>query len=193
MILRYYAVTSDGRKPCSEHGMFEVWGLSWGRVELHWTATVLLALDRFIVKHCRLSSITKECSEMSIADSGQRRQLPSRRDVLTELKKEIIADNKFFNSLVDAIFTGTTNRSGDGCGEIDQLTTSRTGVIVQSDSGGGKTVLLETLYQIYGASSCCLLHSKSLVNKNRWDFTRCLTEFIARNQWETYQFEILIR
>jgi hypothetical protein len=104
---------------------------------------------------------------MSIADSGQRHQLPNRRDVLKELKKEIIADNKFFNSLVDAIFTGTTNCSGDGCREIDQLTTSRTGVVVQSDSGGGKTVLLETLFQICGANRCCLLYSKSIVNKNR--------------------------
>jgi hypothetical protein len=104
---------------------------------------------------------------MSIADSGQRHQLPNRRDVLKELKKEIIADNKFFNSLVDAIFTGTTNCSGDGCREIDQLTTSNVGVIVQSDSGGGKTVLLETLFQIYGANRCCLLYSKSIVNKNR--------------------------
>jgi hypothetical protein len=104
---------------------------------------------------------------MSIAGSGQRHQLPNRHDVLKELKKEIIADNKFFNSLVDAIFTGTTNCSGDGCREIDQLRTSRTGVIVQSDSGGGKTVLLETLFQIYGANRCSLLYSKSIVNKNR--------------------------
>lgn len=104
---------------------------------------------------------------MSIADNGKRHQLPNRRDVLKELKKEIIADNKFFNSLVDAIFTGTTNCSGDGCREIDQLTTLRTGVIVQSDPGGGKTALLETLLHIYGANRCCLLYSKSIVNKNR--------------------------
>ena len=104
---------------------------------------------------------------MSSAERDQRRQLPSRRVVLAELKKEIIADNKFFNTIVDAIITGTTNCSGDGCAEKNESTATRTGILVQSDSGGGKTVLLQSLLQIYGGNSCFLLNSKNLVTKNR--------------------------
>ena len=119
------------------------------------------------MKECKGVRITRACAQMSGVESDQRRQLPSRHEVLTELKKEIIADNKFFNSIVDAIFTGTTNQSSDGFADKNQLTSARTGILVQSDSGGGKTVLLETLLQIYGVNICYLLNSKSLVNKNR--------------------------
>ena len=109
---------------------------------------------------------------------------PQRGDVLLRLGRRIIAGKKFFSAVAKAIVypvpstedCAPTITSDDRTQflsnfvnklEMSELLHSAAGIIVESDIGGGKSLLLQTIFEIYGHKRSRLVRCRNLVSKNR--------------------------
>jgi hypothetical protein len=110
---------------------------------------------------------------------------PQRGEVLLKLGRRMIAGKKFFNAVANAIvyavplstkdcaLTNAADARTHFLGNItNKLETSESsystaGIIVESDIGGGKSLLLQTIFEIYGHKRSRLVSCRNLVSKNR--------------------------
>ena len=92
------------------------------------------------------------------------------------MKTKIIAEDilirQISNSIVIGLKRDQLNFSSKDNGKVNDTRRGvsfsiPTGIILQSDLGGGKTALLKTLYELYGSKRSYLFSSKNLVGKNK--------------------------
>ena len=113
-----------------------------------------------------------------------RNSYPQRKEILLKLGNGIIAGKKFFNAIANAIIYAVPSRKDSALTDaVDNRTLflsnaasklemssslhSTAGIIVESDIGGGKSLLLQTIFEIYGHKKSRLISCRNLVSKNR--------------------------
>ena len=101
---------------------------------------------------------------------------PNKERIFTFMKTKIIAEDILIRQIANSIVIGLKRDQLNFCSKDNgKVNDTRrgvsfsipTGIILQSDLGGGKTALLKTLYELYGSKRSYLFSSKNLVGKNK--------------------------
>ena len=124
-------------------------------------------------------SVDKETSEwtsrkyrLALCDN----YYPDKVRIFTTLKTRMIAEDNLMRQIAKSIVSGLRRDQSDFCckgkGKANDTRggvsfSIPTGIVLQSDLGGGKTTMLKILYELYGRKRSYFLSSKNLVGKNK--------------------------
>lgn len=123
--------------------------------------TDLLSLQQYVASSSTKISFRrhehKENSGLLVKDIVDKQQL------LGMLQSRLVASGAFFNSLADFIVSGIGKKETKKI----HMSNTRTGILIQSDIGGGKSTLLKALHEIFGGVKSRRFNFRELEGKNR--------------------------
>lgn len=96
---------------------------------------------------------TKDNGGLLVKDTLNKQQLSGM------LQSKLVASRCFFDSIAEFIVSAI--------GRNSITSTLRTGILIKSDIGGGKSTLLKALHEIYGGVKSHRFHFKELQGRNR--------------------------
>lgn len=143
------------------------------------TVSNIVEIKHHAISSCGESFLSSENEELCHRDS-----VPQRGDILLKLKSRIIAGKKFFSAIANAIVYAVPSTKGSAFNkaadsrthflsnvanklEMSESLHTTAGIIVESDIGGGKSLLLQTIFEIYGPKRSRLMSCRNLISKNR--------------------------
>ena len=128
------------------------------------------------IQRCSVDKQTREGASRKYRSALCDDYYPNKERIFTILKTQMIAEDILIRQIAKSVVSGLRRDQSDfyckGKGKAsdtrgDVSFSIPTGIVLQSDLGGGKTTLLKILYELYGSKRSYLFSSRNLVGKNK--------------------------